>query len=218
MYTRPSDQIWLGQELKEWTNSQASSVSAAGTRFYSRIDLCVFYADLIEVLWRSKVPVIWALKVDEGPYDLSIIDLLRYIMMQALRLNSAKTENLMAQSYWMYQCAVTEDDWLDLLGFALSSLPFDQVCLVMDLQIINSICSPPPKEDFRWSTALTNLLKKLSDRGVNKKILILLNTNFARDFYPATSILHDQPNIYFPRPTTPESPFSPAFGNRKLAA
>ena len=177
MSTRPSDHTWLGRELKKWTSSQTSSVSAIGTRFYSCTNLCVFYADLIEILWRSKMPVIWALKVDYSPYDLSIIDLLKYIILQALRLNPDKTENPMAQSYrFMYQSAVTENDWLDLLGFALSSLPFDQVCVVMDLQIINSITSPSPKEDFRWSKALANLLKKLSEHGVGGKALILVNT------------------------------------------
>lgn len=108
--------------------------------FATRQVLQDFCVDVIEHLRSSNIPTLWALKKVATPNNeqtqFSIMDLLKYLIVQALKLNeSLKTEKTMAWRCAQFQRATSAAELFQLLLVALEGLG-RQTYLVIDMETI----------------------------------------------------------------------------------
>ncbi|KAM0510854.1 hypothetical protein ACHAPE_010480 [Trichoderma viride] len=132
--------FWLSSRFQSLFSTEDSALALMKGNFATRQVLQDFCVDIIEHLRSSKVPTLWALKKVATPNNeqsqLSIVDLLKYLVFQALQLNeSLKTEKTMAWRCAQFQRATTAAELFQLLLAALNGLG-QQVYLVIDLETI----------------------------------------------------------------------------------
>jgi hypothetical protein len=171
----PQEYLWLIPRLEAWSKSSSSSLIAVRGGFQSRLDMKDLSAELTDCLQNSGVQVIWMLKTvrqnGENPEQLSVVDVLKYITSQALRLPDTKpTEGAMALTCARIKTAKTEDEWLSILGFVLAGL--QKVYLVLDIETLNYDNSSVGA-DF-WPGAFTKLFRELKERGSKTLVKVVL--------------------------------------------
>lgn len=130
--------FWLTPKFQTWKSARDSSLVMLRGNHTSRLDLKDFCVNAISLLRDSKVPVLWALKTikQDAVEALSVVDLLKDLVSQALRVNEIfHTERSMALSCMKFQRAETEMQWLELLGFVLAGLP--HVYIIIDVEAVS---------------------------------------------------------------------------------
>ncbi|KAH0565264.1 hypothetical protein GP486_001345 [Trichoglossum hirsutum] len=169
-----SGPFWFSPKLQAWSSARDSALCMVKGTFHSRFDVKDVCVSMIEQLHNGEIPVIWAMKMGgEGVRDTSSVDLFKYLVFQALRLNSTlHTEKSMALSCSRFQSATTEEEWCELLGSALAGIA-REVYIVVDLEMLN-LSLAPISGNFSWPFAFTSLFKKLSDRGFDTRVKVLL--------------------------------------------
>ena len=83
--------FWLRPRFQCWVSSKSSSLIMIKGAHASRFDVIDFCVNAISLLRDSKVPVLWALKtIDQDAVEApSVVDLLKDLVSQALRVNDA---------------------------------------------------------------------------------------------------------------------------------
>lgn len=155
--------------------------------YASRFEVKSFCVDAIRLLRDSKVPVLWALKtLEQDSLEApSIVDLLKSLVSQALRLNDAlHSERSMALSCTMVQRATTEVQWLEVLGSALAGIP--QVYLVVDVEAV-SPCLGSLDAGFSWPMAFLDFFEKMGSRGCKTVVKVILVSYCSLSFTDASS-------------------------------
>ncbi|PGH01802.1 hypothetical protein AJ80_08969 [Polytolypa hystricis UAMH7299] len=176
-----SNAIWLSPKLRAWSHSRDSDLIIVKGTFQSRFVLRNFCVDVIRQLRASNVPVLWAMRTTHekdhsSPGPVSSIDLLKYMVLQALRLSPTteqqqQTEKSMALNCTRFQSATTEQEWLQLLESVLIGIN-RPVYLILDMQLLDSdLCLP---SYFHWPAAWLNLFQALAGRGLQTKVKVLL--------------------------------------------
>lgn len=166
--------FWLGPKLQAWASAKSSSLIMVRGTFQNRFGMKDFCVDFIGILREAEIPVLWALKSSYKDTDAvpSMVDLLKHLVCQALRLNVAlQTESFLGPSCAAFRRAMTEDDWFNLLGSVLAGLP--QIYIVIDVEMLSSLF-PPLTKDFSLPLAFLGLFQKLSDRGVKTRVKVIL--------------------------------------------
>ena len=167
----------LSSQLQEWSVSSSSSLTLVKGTFQSRFDVKGFCIERVNTLQVAKLHVLWALKMtgEEAMQSISDVDLLKYLILQALRLSSTlQTEGSMALSCRRFQSATTEKEWFDLLGSVLASISSD-VYLIIDLETLGPGWSSSHQE-VSWPKLFLDLFQKLSSHGVHTRIKVILAT------------------------------------------
>ena len=163
--------------LQEWFNSPNSSLSLLRGTFQLRSYLKEYCVDKIDDFRAANIPVLWALKPigKEIMHTISEVDLLKYLILQTLRLSSdLQTEGSLALNCRRFQSATTLTEWFDLLGSTLSYIP-TQIYIIIDLEIL-SPTSSPDSENFMWLRLFSTLFQKLSERGTYLRVKVMLIT------------------------------------------
>ncbi|KAL6886930.1 hypothetical protein GGI43DRAFT_431718 [Trichoderma evansii] len=132
--------FWLSSRFQSLFSTEGSAIAVMKGNFACRQVLQNFCVDVIEHLRSSDLPTLWALKKAATPNNeqtqFSIMDLLKYLIVQALKLNeSLKTEKTMAWRCAQFQRATTAAELFQLLLAALDGLG-RQIYLVIDLETI----------------------------------------------------------------------------------
>lgn len=132
--------FWLSSRFQSLFSTEDSALALMKGNFATRQVLQDFCVDVIEHLRSSNIPTLWALKKTATPNNeqaqFSIVDLLKYLIVQALKLNeSLKTENTMAWRCAQFQRASSAAELFQLLLAALEGLG-RQAYLVIDLETI----------------------------------------------------------------------------------
>lgn len=168
------DSFTVPPKLEEWSASDASALAILKGNYGSRVAVRDFCVERIEQLRSANSPVLWALRANgdrETLQNISSIDLLKYLILQALRHNpSFKTEKAMALSYARFQNAATEKEWFQVLETVLVGLGH-QTYIIIDLGILDSILEPI--EDFSWLFAFLDFFRGLKDRGMQAVVKVL---------------------------------------------
>jgi hypothetical protein len=169
--------FWLTPKVKTWGSERKSSLIAIKGTFQSRLEMRDFCADLITMVQEAKLPVIWALKVNDQQGDSvleapSIIDLLKHLTAQALRLNgNLHTESDVSMTCRGFKTAATEDKWFDLLESVLASLAL--VYIVVDIESLSQVyANAAGKQSL--PVMFFHVLGKLADRGLKNIIKVCL--------------------------------------------
>ncbi|KAK3327020.1 hypothetical protein B0T19DRAFT_150873 [Cercophora scortea] len=150
--TATTNAFWLSPKLKSWSSSPKSTLAVIKGGFTSRKNVQDFCVEVIEQLQNTDVPVLWALNrtnyttatndntsttttATSSPF--SIIDLLKYLTLQALQLNKTlRTEKTMAWRCAQFQSARTPQEWFNLFQAVINSFG-RQVYLVVDLETVD---------------------------------------------------------------------------------
>lgn len=145
--------------------------------FHDRFAVKDFCIDAIEIVRESGVPVLWALKtVAPGggtmAHGVSAVEVLKSLVSQALRVpTAARTEGFMATVSNRIAEANTEEEWLNLLGFALT--PIREVIVVVDVELFD-----PPLDtssgEYSMPMAFLTLFGKLAERNANTTVKVIM--------------------------------------------
>lgn len=132
--------FWLSSRFQSLFSTEDSALALMKGNFATRQVLQDFCVDVIEHLRSSNIPTLWALKKVATPNNeqtqFSIMDLLKYLIVQALKLNeSLKTEKTMAWRCAQFQRATSAAELFQLLLVALEGLG-RQTYLVIDMETI----------------------------------------------------------------------------------
>ncbi|KAI0429858.1 hypothetical protein F5Y09DRAFT_309247 [Xylaria sp. FL1042] len=167
--------FWLDPKVEKWNNSKESSLIMINGSRKLRFHLQHFCARSIESLRDSKLPVIWAVKTlasnNTTADQLSTIDLLKYLVQQAIKLNERiHIDAALAPRLGAYLRAQTEEDWIRVLASVLQGIPL--IYIVLDVEVLSQLLEPSVK-GF-WPNAFSGLFTELSARGINTIVRVAL--------------------------------------------
>lgn len=160
-------------KLEDWSTSDDSALAILKGNYGSRVAVRDFCVERIEQLRSANSPVLWALRANgdkETSQNVTSIDLLKYLILQALRRNpSFRTEKAMALSYARFRNAATEKEWFQVLETVLVGM--GQTYIVIDIGVLDSILEPIA--DFSWLLAFLDFFQGLRDRGMKAVVKVL---------------------------------------------
>jgi hypothetical protein len=156
--------------LSSWTSPSRSSMLFVKGSLTTRRETTGLVTDLIDFITLAKVPIIWAL---QGKHNLELehdapIQILRYLVMQIIQLNTALLNKLSANfNAAVLQSATIENDWFDILSVVVSGLP--ELYIVIDAELLQFGGKSQP-----WPTEFLNRLENFiqESRDTILKIII----------------------------------------------
>jgi hypothetical protein len=114
------------------------------------------------------------------------VDLLKCLVSQAVRLNvKLHTESSMSQSCMKFQTAMTEDEWVNVLGSVLAGLP--HLYIVVDVETLGPAFADI-NADFSWPSSFLNLFRGLTDRGIQTQVQVMLISYGSEVFAKASHV------------------------------
>ncbi|TVY33898.1 hypothetical protein LSUB1_G007503, partial [Lachnellula subtilissima] len=164
------------KKLTDWNAiGRSELVILQGTRRL-RFEIKDFCSGSITLLRQKQTPVIWALKAIEShetPGNMtSTIDLLKYLISQALGLNraihtdAAVTPRL--KSYWEAQ---TESDWFKVLASVLEGIAL--IYIIIDVELLHPSL-PAITEGFNWPASFHSLFAGFIERNIKTILKVAL--------------------------------------------
>lgn len=161
-------------KVEQWSSSNDSALAVLSGNYRSRDTVSDFCVDQVEQLRSSNIPVLWAFRADGdrvASQSASSIDLLKYLILQALRRNpSLRTEKSMALSYARFQSATTEKEWFQVLETVLVGMGH-QTHIIIDIGVLDSTLEPT--EDFSWCSAFLDFFQDLKERETQAIVKVL---------------------------------------------
>ncbi|KAI0437887.1 hypothetical protein F4803DRAFT_565677 [Xylaria telfairii] len=120
----------------------------------------------------NRGPPFWLdAKVQRWNYQVSTIDLLRYLVQQAIKINeSIHTDAALSPRYGAHLRAQTEDDWVRVLASVLEGIPLTYI--ILDIEVLSQSLGPPEKGSL--PSAFCGLFTELSSRGIKTIVRIAL--------------------------------------------
>ncbi|KAJ0161402.1 hypothetical protein CTA2_6290 [Colletotrichum tanaceti] len=173
--------FWLQEEIQQWNAAVASSLVVVNGTKKTRFHLEWFCAQSIAVLRGSGIPVVWALKTavpatEDATPDrslLSPVDMLKYLVSQAIMANKAvHNDAALASRLKSFADARSEEAWIDLLAAALHGLR--HVYVVLDADMMSQAGRSHSSVGGGWPAVFSSLFGKLSDRDAGTVVKVIL--------------------------------------------
>lgn len=126
--------------------------------------------DILDLIKSANLPVVWALKgnSDIQPGHDVTIQILKYLVMQILRLNAAVLDTISASfNATVLQSATTEKDWFDILNTVTAGL--SELYIVIDAELLQ-----PDSKDHQWSSDFLQMLRYFIQRSKNTVVKVVL--------------------------------------------
>ncbi|KAF4545427.1 uncharacterized protein LTHEOB_5260 [Lasiodiplodia theobromae] len=171
------DPFWLTPKMKEWGLAQTSSLILVQGSFQNRAAIQDFCVDVIEVLRKAAIPVVWALNPQVGASAdaFTMAELLKHLTYQVLKINSAaRKESALACCFANVRDGQGEQQWFDVFCASLGGLR--QLHIVIDIELLGSISRSAT--DFSLSSAFLTLFQKLKERNLRTIVKVVLVTGF----------------------------------------
>ncbi|KAK4061555.1 uncharacterized protein Triagg1_10264 [Trichoderma aggressivum f. europaeum] len=179
-HPRPSikgEAFWLDSRIQKWNKDKDSSLVIINGTWKTRFHLQSFCAKSIAILFDAKCPVIWALKalnIDKTTADqaqVSTIDLLKYIISQAISVNkSIHTDAALVPRLMAHIDAKSENDWINILASVLQGI--SHLYIMIDVEVLSQNLGTLT-EDF-WPTAFLKMFSELSARNIGTVVKVAL--------------------------------------------
>jgi hypothetical protein len=177
----PNGDMLRSVGVQDWLSATESKVVILAGNFSARPDMRDFSVVMIRQLQSRRAPIPWALPGSRAEFgagtdarndDISTVDILQHLTFQALRLDEdPRTESGMSLQCARFHRALTERDWMRLLGPAMAGIR-SEVYLVVDLSTLSRRLEAP--EGFSWSDAFRSLFAELESRSLATRIKVLL--------------------------------------------
>lgn len=171
---RDDSQFWLHPKFKRWQSQQQPALIMVKGDYKSRLEVKRFCGNVVQMLRKNSIPVIWTLKTHQadGSHSIFVVDILRDLVHQALRLNvSLRTERSISLSCAQFRAAETEEQWLNLLAMIVATLP--QLYIIVDIEAVD-ISSADKTHVFSWLSAFQAMFRSLSVRQVSLPLKVIL--------------------------------------------
>ncbi|KAJ4858273.1 hypothetical protein T069G_06540 [Trichoderma breve] len=169
--------FWLDSRIQKWNKDKDSSLVIINGTWKTRFHLQSFCVRSIAILFDAKCPVIWALKalnVDKTPADqaqVSTIDLLKYIISQAISVNkSIHTDAALVPHLKSHIDAKSEEDWINILAAVLQGIP--RLYIIIDVEVLSQNLRTLT-EDF-WPASFLKMFSELSARNIGTIVKVAL--------------------------------------------
>jgi hypothetical protein len=171
-YLRPGPEIQrCAGPLETWASVKASSLIIIQGDLNTRDTTKDIATDVIDLVLKAKIPVIWALnshKLSEFRESIAI-EILKQFVSQALQINTALHDERSASlTAARFQRARTEEEWFDLLGSVIAGLP--RLFIIVDVEIFG----PQSEDALVWPVAFLLLFQKLALRKVDTRLKVVL--------------------------------------------
>jgi len=136
-----TEEFWLGPKFKNWSTTRESSLIMIQGTFAARAQIKDFLVSMIEFVRDAEAPILWAVKpTQEAKAKVSVVDILKYLTSQALRLRKSIPESTARNVCARFQTAVSEAEWVELLAASLVDLP--QLYIVVDVELLSTKMQP----------------------------------------------------------------------------
>ncbi|KAL6832787.1 hypothetical protein V8C40DRAFT_235976 [Trichoderma camerunense] len=165
-----TNSFWLSPKLKRWASSKDSALTIIKGGPASRLSMRDFCVDVLKLLSEEDIPALWALPNQKPNPDAGVIDLLKFLTFQALRLNGReRDEKQVAKRYSQFQSARTANEWLNLFKEVVQSIG-REVYLIIDTTTVQML------EDslgFNLIRSLDQMLKSMGGTGKSTTLKIV---------------------------------------------
>ncbi|KAL5094023.1 hypothetical protein Trisim1_009493 [Trichoderma cf. simile WF8] len=169
--------FWLDTKIQKWNKGKDSSLVIINGTWKTKLDLQNFCVESIAILLDAKCPVIWVLKalnVDKTAADqaqVSTIDLLKYIISQAVSVNKTiHTDAALIPRLLAYVDAKSEDDLMNILASILQGIP--RLYIIIDVEVLGQNLGTLT-EDF-WPAAFLRMFSELTTRSIGTIVKVVL--------------------------------------------
>ena len=166
-----NETFWNSPLLQTWADAETSSLILVRGSFNTRHSARDFSADIIDVVRKANIPVIWALnaQIDEAQKEPLTIAVLKHLVLQALQINQTiLDEQSISLNAARFQSATTEQEWFDLLAAVLSGLP--QIYIIVDVEVLGTLAG----EELAWPMAFLQLFGELMARNIPTRVKVAL--------------------------------------------
>ncbi|KAI9860341.1 MAG: hypothetical protein M1813_006230 [Trichoglossum hirsutum] len=166
--------FWLHSKFTKWKSQRDPALIMVKGDYKNRFAVRYFCVNVVQLLRKNKVPVIWALKTFEpkGADGQSVIDVVKDLVCQALRLNiSLHTERSLSLCCAQFRAADTPEQWFDLLAMAIAAL--SQLYILVDIEAVD-FAHARRTQDFSWISAFLAIFQNLSSRQCTTRLKVVL--------------------------------------------
>ncbi|KAK5991936.1 hypothetical protein PT974_05326 [Cladobotryum mycophilum] len=171
-----TNRFWLSPKLQSLFSAESSALAVLKGGYSSRQALQDFCIDVVQQLHSSGAPILWALKNarsskhEGGP--MNIVDLLKYLTLQAMKLDeSLKTEKTMSLRSAQFHATTTAVEWFELFLKAVNGVG-RQVHLVIDLETVDQSLRSP--DGFNIISALLRSFQARSTDNTASRLKVLI--------------------------------------------
>lgn len=135
-------------DLQKWADQKYSSFLVTESSTSQTVK--DFLVELLQVIREARFPVLWALRfADYWESDLTCIDILRMLVLQALQINpDALTVGSNPVTMTHLREAVDEAGWLSILNRALQGV--QQIYIVLDADLLSHVTNHNRYLATRW--------------------------------------------------------------------
>ncbi|KAI1111945.1 hypothetical protein F5Y14DRAFT_287331 [Nemania sp. NC0429] len=162
-------QIPDASALQKWNDQQ--SLTLVVTEDSSRIHASDLMVDIISLIRRQGLPVLWALRSsDLQSSPLTLLDVIRMLLYQALQVNPAALSQTHPITVAHLREASTHEDWLLLFQRALQGLP--AIFIVFDPGLVDHVTGRDKSLATKFFVDLAKFL------GPERAKLIVSSFNF----------------------------------------
>ncbi|KAJ5026295.1 hypothetical protein J3E73DRAFT_432202 [Bipolaris maydis] len=138
--------FWLQPKFQTWCSKPRNTLRFVKGSYQNRSQIKSFCLDFIKLMEDARVPLLWALKPNscEQSNGFSPERVLSYLIVQALTISlkqekaSGISERQAAQIRGKFQDASTLTDYIDLLCFSISISRLPEVCILIDVHLLNT--------------------------------------------------------------------------------
>ncbi|KAL3291767.1 Nacht domain protein, partial [Colletotrichum asianum] len=153
--------------LQKWGEGTSSSQILVQGSFNSRLLTRDFAVDIIDLVSKAGVPVVWALNPGHVEHDSTPMDVLKYITCQVLQLNQTMLDERSASlNACRFQSTVSESGWFSILGAALEGLK--QIYIIVDLELLEKSGGASSS----WMSEFPRLFAGMRDRGLQTSVKV----------------------------------------------
>jgi hypothetical protein len=170
--------FWQSPLLKRFANSPQSCLILVRGTFQGRWTLRDIAVRVTEELHIKNIATLWAVnarKSDLAAKSITLIDNLRSLVAQALKLNGSQHSQKSATlCCTQLRTATTENQWFDILGAALSNF-CKEMYILLELEPLM-----PPSGDYSQNSEIIELFdrlfRELAIRGSNLAVKVMVLT------------------------------------------
>ncbi|PVH97053.1 hypothetical protein DM02DRAFT_95150 [Periconia macrospinosa] len=157
--------FWFSTKYRKWKDTKGSSLLMVEGTFRLKSQLQSLCVEMIELVRKESIPVLWALKTPDDPSVSAHLPLniFKSLVFQSLRVNPIlRNQNIAGLTYADFQNAVTEEDWMKLLGRTTMGIP--ELMILVDIELFGpvsfmSLAAGSLSVPFKFLRHLENLMK-----------------------------------------------------------
>lgn len=134
--------FWFSTKYRKWKDTKGSSLLMVEGTFRLKSQLQSLCVEMIELVRKESIPVLWALKTPDDPSVSAHLpfNIFRSLVFQSLRVNPIlRNQNIAGLTYTDFQNAVTEEDWIKLLGRTTMGIP--ELMILVDIELFGPVSS-----------------------------------------------------------------------------